>query len=219
MLNRSHITLLLVLAAAVWGGALWVLGLPITWEYSKPFALTVAVLSAACFAFDKWLWKWPIFKGWLVERPNLQGTWRATLKSNWTKPDTQKKQPPIEAVMTIRQTYSLLSARLFTKESSSLLVAHKIQRQNDGVFQLFATYENTPDISLRGERSEIHYGALVLEVRGDPPTSLIGHFWTDRRTRGSMELASRIREVVDGYQEGIKKLKAAPGNGHLGGQT
>ncbi len=207
MLKRSHITVLLVLAAATWGTALWLLGLPLTWEYSKPFALTVAVLSAACFAFDKWLWRWPIFKGWLVEQPNLQGTWKATLESNWAESGTQKKPALIEGIMTIRQTFSLLSARLFTHESSSFLVAHKIERQNDGVFQLFATYQNTPDISLRGKRSEIHYGALVLEIRGDPPTSLIGHYWTDRGTRGSLELSDRVSSLLWSYREGIEKFK------------
>lgn len=207
MLNRSHITLLILIAAAIWGLVLWLLDIPITWQHTKPFAVTVTVLSMVCIAFDKWLWKFRVFKGWLVEKPNLQGTWKVILRSNWIDEKTKRQVPPVECVMTIRQTYSLFSARLFTKESSSYLVAHKIERQNDGVFQLFGTYQNTPDIALRGERSEIHYGALVLEVRGDPPHSLIGHYWTDRGTRGSMELSNRIDEILNSYAEGAKKLK------------
>ncbi len=113
---------------------------------------------------------------------------------------------PVQCIMTIRQTYSRFSARLFTKESSSYLVAHKIEPQNDGVFQLFGTYQNTPDITLRGERSEIHYGALVLEVRGDPPKSLVGHYWTDRGTKGSLELTDRIPPILTSYQEGVERF-------------
>lgn len=206
MLNRTHIITLVLLAVVAWGVSLWIMGLPITWEYSKPFTFTVSVLSLASLAFEKWLWKWRLFKGWFVNCPNLQGSWKVLLKSDWVNPETKEKVAPIECLMTIRQTYSKFSARLFTRESSSYLVAHKLEQQNDGVFQLFGTYQNTPDITLRGKRSEIHYGALVLEVRGDPPTSLAGHYWTDRGTKGSLELIDRIDEILSGYQEGVERL-------------
>ena len=206
MLGRTHITLLLALAVVTWAIALWILGLPLTWEDSKPFTLTVSVLTGSAYAFDRWLWKWPVFKGWLVNRPDLQGTWKVLLKSSWTDPETKAQVAPIDCMMTIRQTYSRFSARMFTRESSSFLVAHKIEQQNDGIFQLFGTYQNTPDIALRGKRSEIHYGALLLEIQGDPPKSLAGHYWTDRGTKGSLELRDRIPEVLTNYQEGISRL-------------
>jgi hypothetical protein len=206
MPTRTHITALLLLAVAVWAATLWQLGLPFTWQYSKPFTITITALSAACFVFDRWLWKWPIFKGWFVSQPNLQGTWKVLLKSDWINPETKQQVAPIECIMTIRQTYSRFSARLFTRESSSYLAAYKIEQQNDGVFQLFGTYQNTPDIMLRGKRSEIHYGALVLEVRGEPPKSLVGHYWTDRDTKGSLELSDRIPQILNGYQDGIKQF-------------
>src|ERR1043165_7726517 len=206
MLTRNHLTALLLLALVVWGTALWLMGLPITWEYSKPFAITVTVLSVACIVFDKWLWKLPIFKGWFVNCPNLQGTWKVVLKSDWINPETKEQVPPIECIITIRQTYSKFSARLFTRESSSYLVAHKLEQQNDGVFQLFGTYQNTPDITLRGKRSEIHYGALVLEVRGEPPKSMVGHYWTDRGTKGSLKLTDKIADVLASYAEGASRF-------------
>jgi SMODS-associating 2TM, beta-strand rich effector domain len=206
MLTRTHITIFLSLAVATWAIALLVLRLPVTWEDSKPFALTATTLSVTCVIFDKWIWKWPIFKGWLVNQPDLHGTWKVLLKSDWVNPETKQQVAPIECIMTIRQTYSRFSARLFTRESSSYLVAHKIEQHNDGVFQLFGTYQNTPDIMLRGKRSEIHNGALVLEVRGDPPKSLVGHYWTDRGTRGSLELTDRIPKILSGYQEGISRF-------------
>jgi hypothetical protein len=207
MLTRTHITVLLLVAVATWAIVLWILGLPFTWEYSKPFAITASFLSAVCFVFDKWAWKWSLFKYWLVNQPNLHGTWKVLLKSDWVNPETKEQVAPIECIMTIRQNYSRFSARLFTRESSSYLVAHKIELQNDGVFQLFGTYQNTPDISLRGKRSEIHYGALVLEVRGDPPKSLVGHYWTDRGTKGSLELTDRVPALLTSYNEGIKRFE------------
>jgi len=204
MLTRVHITTLLLLAVIVWAVSLWLSGLPITWADAKPFTITVSALSAMVLIFDRWLWKWRFLRGWFAVCPNLQGSWQVLLKSDWIDPTTKTQIAPIYCVMTIRQTYSQLSGRLFTKESSSYLIAHKIEKQNDGVFQLFATYQNTPDISIRGKRSEIHYGAFVLEVRGDPPTSMVGHYWTDRGTKGSMELTDRIDELLNSHQDGAK---------------
>jgi hypothetical protein len=204
MPSKNQLSVIVIVAAIVWACSLLLLGLPINWQYTKPFATTMTVLTALMFVFDKWIWKWPIFNKWLVNRPNLHGTWKVLLQSNWIDPATGKTITPIECIMTIRQTYSQLSARLFTRESSSYLVAHKIERHNDGVFQLFGTYQNTPDIILRGDRSEIHYGALVLEVRGEPPKSLVGHYWTDRGTKGSLELSDRKSKIFEGYSEAEK---------------
>jgi hypothetical protein len=199
MLTRAHVTIIVGLAAAVWGATLLSQGLPLTWQYIKPFAVTVSVVSAACVIFERWAWRWIIFKGWLVDVPHLQGTWSASLVSSWVDPKTGERLAPISAVMVIRQSFSTFSARLFTRESSSFFVAHKIVRQNDGVFQLFGVYQNTPDIALRGDRSEIHFGALMLEVRGDPALKLEGHYWTDRATKGSLTLSDRKSALATGY--------------------
>lgn len=206
MLTKTHITSLLLLAVVTWAITLWVSGLPLTWEYSKPFSITASVLSFAAILFDKWLWRWRIFKGWFVNCPDLQGTWKVVLKSDWADPQTGEQRAPIVCVMTIRQTYSRFSARIFTNESSSYLIAHKLEQQNDGVFQLFGTYQNTPDIMLRGKKSEIHYGALVLEVRGEPATELVGHYWTDRGSKGSLELSNKISFIASGLKDGQKML-------------
>ncbi len=204
MLTRIHITCLLILIVAIWTTVLFVMGVPLTWDYVKPFAITVSGVSVACVVFDRWLWRSRLFKGWLVKRPDLQGTWRAVMQSSYTDPQTQKPIPPIECVAVIRQSFSAFSLRMFTKESSSFLTAHKLIPQNDGVFQLAGVYQNTPDVHLRGIRSEIHYGALLLEVRGDPAVELNGHYWTDRLTKGSLVLFDRRTTLLNGYEEAAK---------------
>lgn len=207
MLTRTHITTLLVLTVIVWGTTLLFLGLPLSWQYVAPFTLTVTTLTGACLAFERWCWRWPLFAGWLVKQPDIQGTWKARLVSNWIDPATNQQVLPIDCVMAVRQTFSSLSARLFTRESNSFLVAHNLVCQNDGVFQLLGVYQNTPQIALRGQRSEMHYGALLLEVRGDPPTALVGHYWTDRGTKGAIELKDRIPELLGGYEEGVRRFR------------
>jgi predicted pore-forming effector associated with SMODS systems len=207
MLTRTHITTLLVLAVVVWGTTLLLLGLPVTWQYIAPFTLTVTVLTGACLVFDRWCWRWSLFRGWFVKQPDIQGTWKARLVSNWIDPETSQQIPPIDCIMVVRQTFSSLSARLFTGESSSFLIAHNLVCQNDGVFQLLGVYQNTPQIGLRGQRSDMHYGALLLEVRGDPPAALVGHYWTDRGTKGAIELTDRTPDLLSGYEEGARKFR------------
>jgi hypothetical protein len=161
----------------------------------------VSVLTFACFAFDRWLWHLTVFKHWLVNRPYVAGTWKAQLVSNWKDPVTGQQIPPITCIMVIRQTFSTLSVRLFTPESSSASVAYNIERQEDGLFRLFVLYQNIPRVNLRGERSEIHYGAFMLEVQGDPPVGLVGHYWTDRETKGSLELTDPTPKLFNGYND------------------
>ena len=91
--------------------------------------------------------------------------------------------------------------RLMTAESSSWLIAHKIVEANDGVFLVVGVYTNTPKLELRGGRSEIHYGALLLQVLGEPPTSLEGHYWTDRNSRGAMRLSNKKAQIFLTYAE------------------
>ncbi len=201
MLTRIHLSVLLVLAVIVWGGSLRVLGIPISWEYFKPYTITLTILTAGVVLFDRWLWKWFIFRGWFVNQPNLKGTWQVKLVSNYRDPATDEPIDPIDAVMVVRQTFSELSMRLLTRESSSKLVASNLIANSDGTFDIVGVYQNEPQILLRGARSEIHFGALKLELHEERAESLKGHYWTDRETKGSITLSNRKKELVSSYAE------------------
>lgn len=199
MLTRLHVSLIIALAVFIWAASLLTVGIPITWHHAAPFTVTVTVLTGACIVFDRWLWKWRIFRGWLVKQPNLQGSWKARLISNWVDPATGQQIAPIECVMVIRQRFSALNARLYTRESSSTLLAYAFCCDDDGIFELIGTYRNTPRVDLRGQRSEIHYGSLLLQVRSDPTNRLDGHYWTDRGTKGSLQLSHRADVLFTDY--------------------
>ena len=200
MLTRWQISAILVLAAAVWGITLLILGVPLTWIHITPYSITLIALTVILFCFERWIWRWPIFKNWLVKRPLIQGTWKVEIHSSYF--DDNGKSSPIQGIVIFRQTLSTLSMRLFTKESSSVLVAHKFQQQEDGLFQLIGTYQNIPEVQLRGNRSEIHNGTILLNVEGDPPTALKGHYWTDRKTKGSFLLSDCKEKIANNYKEG-----------------
>ncbi len=185
MLSRLHLSTVLFIAAALWSAALLFEGVAIKAEWFHPFSVVASILVLIFAAFDLWLWRFSWLRGWFVKRPYIRGTWQATLESQWTDPETGKTPPAIEAYIAIRQTYSMLSMRLMTKESASELLGAAMVRAPDGTFRIAGVYRNEPRLAVR-ERSPMHYGAVLLEVEGNPAARLAGHYWTDRDSRGEI---------------------------------
>lgn len=201
MLSRLHISSFIGLTIAAWLLALWAQGMPVlSLDFLRPFSLVVGIVGLVVGVFVKWAWAWPLFRGWYVKRPDIRGTWEVTLASNWINPETGKGIPPITGYISVRQTLIGLSLRLMTKESRSRLVAHSVELEDDGIYRISAIYRNEPRVELQGDRSEIHYGSLLLEVYGMPPESMEGHYWTDRGTRGTMKISGRRKQVKDTFE-------------------
>ena len=166
-------------------------------EFVKPFSAVVFLITIFVTLFNKCMWSWKIFKGWYVRRPDLRGTWKVELKSNWVNPESGEVIAPIYGYAVIRQSLTFLSVRLMTKESRSILVAYSIkQQEGDDLFKLVGVYRNEPKIELQGVRSEIHHGSFALDIHGSPVYSLEGHYWTDRATKGGMKLSNRKKEII-----------------------
>lgn len=201
MLSRIHISSFIGLTIVVWLVALWVQGMPVlSVAFLKPFGIVVGAISIVVGVFNKYAWAWPVFRGWYVKRPDIRGTWEVELKSSWVNPETGQGIAPIIAYAAVRQTLLSLSLRLMTRESRSILIAHSIEQEQDGVFRLAGIYRNEPKIELQGVRSQIHHGAFTIEIHGKPVDSLDGHYWTDRETRGGMRLRRRISKVHETYE-------------------
>ena len=200
MLSRLHLSAILVLAAALWGGLLVVEGVSVNGAWLRPFSTVVGVLLLLLAAFDLWAWRLRVLNGWFVPRPDLRGTWRVELQSDWKNPATDSGVGPIVAFLVVRQTFSTLSVRMLTAESASELVAAEINKASDGTYRLAAVYRNEPNLSVR-DRSPIHYGAIVLDVQGDPVKGLAGYYWTDRNSRGELRTLARHVSTAGSFQE------------------
>jgi len=200
MLSRTHIVSFVGLTIGAWLLALWVQGTPVlSLDFLRPFSIVVGVVGGVVTIFSKWAWAWRAFQGWFVNRPDIRGTWEVELQSNWENPETNEGIPPILAYAAIRQSLTTLSIRLMTSESKSFLIAHSIELEIDGIFRIAGIYRNEPNIELQGDRSEIHHGSMLLEVYGAPPSSLEGHYWTDRNTRGVMKFTKRNENQFDTF--------------------
>lgn len=200
MLTRSQISAFLGLSVVYWIGLLAWRGVPLSWEMLAPFGSVVGAVSLTIFVFDVWAWKWIIFRGWLIKRPNLHGTWKTELQSDWINPETNEGIPTIHCFMVIRQTASKLSIRLVTEESRSQTVSAGVEACSDGTFEVSCTYRNKPRSAFR-YRSEVHYGAMLLLAESANPLRIEGEYWTDRKTSGSVTLMDRKPKTPVTFEE------------------
>lgn len=200
MLTRTQISAFLALSVAFWIALLAYGGTPLSWAMLAPFSSVVGAVSAIMLLFDVWAWKLLIFRGWLIKRPVLHGTWKTELQSDWINPETGEAVPAIDCFIIIRQTASKLSIKLVTRESRSETVSAGIECCPDGTFEISCTYRNKPK-SMYRYRSEVHYGAMLLAAENATPQRLEGEYWTDRKTMGSIVMTDRKTKTPLSFDE------------------
>jgi predicted pore-forming effector associated with SMODS systems len=199
MTTERYIKAIIYLTATVFTVILYVHHEALKSAWLQYLSTAIVVVLYAVMAFDLWLWKLPLLHSWFVKRPVVAGTWKVEIRSNWVDPATGASLGPVEGYAVIRQTLSTLSLRLLTAESSSELVGTEIVCASDGLYCISGVYRNEPRFGVR-ERSPIHYGAVWLRIIDEPSQKLLGHYWTDRKTGGEMELTSRQHKIVQTFE-------------------
>ena len=125
--------------------------------------------------FDLWIWKWKYFSK-IHGIPVLAQTYDGEISSSYDDSKTYK------GVLTIKQTFSKISVKYKSDESSSFSVIATIIDNYD-VNQLIYTYQNNPKANIQ-ERSPIHHGTAILNI--DNVTKIEGNYFTERGTVGYM---------------------------------
>jgi hypothetical protein len=172
----------------IWAGALLVSGvtLEISWEAIKRLPDVVTIYVVLSLIFINWAWRLPIFKGWLVLLPDLQGTWKGTLESTWVDPNTNRKIPLKDVTLVIKQTFLTISCEMYTDESYSFSNTAQINQDDESrIFWLSYNYTNRSKANVR-DRSAIHDGAAILKVITGLDRVLEGEYWTSRKTTGDI---------------------------------
>lgn len=165
----------------------------------RRFPLAVTIYALAHFLFAKWLWRLPILQGWLIKLPDLQGTWRGELKSDWKDPATGQGVAPKSVLLVIRQTYTSISCTLLTEESSSYSIAAEITPLGgDGELYLCYSYTNKTKAMVK-DRSPDHDGATILKIIRIPDRKLEGYYWTARKTRGDMVFSFESKDLSETF--------------------
>jgi hypothetical protein len=196
--SRVFIQAIVLVVAGVYLVAFLARGLPTT-ELFAPIGAASSVVGLLVLAFDHFLWRLPRVGRKLSKRPDMRGTWRGRLASNWVNPETgQRIDPDPQVYLVVRQTFWSVTANLITRESKSCSTTATIEDDGCGQYQFVAQYRNTPRASVR-ERSEVHHGSFKLDVGGEPVDRLEGYYWTDRKTMGELEFDRRSSKAVDSF--------------------
>ena len=208
--TRLQISVFLGVAAVTWAAVLLLQGVQLRFAHLAPFGTVVGVLVLAALALEHVLWRQPWLHGWFVQRPNLRGTWKVMLQSDWINPATGTTIPPITCYMGVEQTLSSLQMHLITPESESWFVAHSIRpSHSESGYQIVGVYTNKPDVHLRSATSNMHMGAIVIDTHGNSkatPSILTAEYWTDRKTTGRMTFTDRSATVFTRFEDAKRRL-------------
>lgn len=153
-------------------------------------AIPVATVFAAVYwCFDRYFWRWRPFRRMFLV-PDLNGEWNVTGLTLWR--DGQSLSDPWSGSVVIVQSWSKVSIRLSTPNSSSHSVAASLSHEPGAGYRLLYQFENDPAASHAELRP--HSGTtdlLFLEAC----TSAKGHYFTDqnRRTVGEIRVERSSR--------------------------
>jgi hypothetical protein len=175
-------------------------------DWLAPIGPAVAAAGTLLWAFDRYVWRWPGVRR-LVGKPILDGTWHGELASRRVDPKTGERVPPTYNVfLVVRQRYWKVTARFFTKESSSESLTAELKRADDGVCQLVYVYRNTPRPGVR-DHFPIHSGTVVLNAPKDQDDGLEGEYFTGRATTGELCFTQHFKRHIESYSAGLKLLQ------------
>lgn len=202
-LSRIGISVALAIAILLWGAYLLLIeGRQPCLSDLAPFTFVITGLLLIGAWFENHLWRIGAIAD-LVKRPDLRGTWEGELVSLYKEPTTDERVPPKKCYLAVQQRYSQLQMRQLTDESESWLISDDIRESGKGHgYQIVGVYTNKPGAEVR-DRSEIHYGALLLDTHGTArkPTSLTGEYWTDRETKGALTFSRKVDRVHSRFDE------------------
>jgi hypothetical protein len=208
--SRLQISIILAIAALAWYVVLLMQGTKVTWDHLAPFSTVVGVLVVLSLMVENYLWKKSWLQKWFVSMPDISGTWKVVIQSDWVNPETKETVPPINCFMGVKQSMSKLQMHLMTPESESWFIAYSITDAQSGRgYQIAAVYTNKPSVNLRNDRSSMHLGALVIETHGENemfPDNIDGEYWTDRKTTGTIVLSGRNKKLFTRFDDAQKNI-------------
>lgn len=171
-------------------------------NYLKPIPAVVTFDTIVIFIFSKWVWKYKLFYSWLVPFPNLNGTWKGNIETNWINEKTGKKPAYIPVILTIKQSFTNISCVMRTGEmnSYSFISGFVIDKENQ-ILKLVYSYDSIPKQTVKN-RSPQHFGTMYFDIinnRGNKELS--GDYWTGNETTGRIELEFWKKEHLEKYPE------------------
>lgn len=149
---------------------------------------SVTVVSFIGFIFCRYLWKFKIFRKWLVLIPDLNGEWEGVINSDYLQPITFKECKDKPTTLIIKQSLFKVSCVMKTDEMKSYSMNEGfIINEENQKYQLIYSYQSDPN--LPPFISPMHYGTALYELENQYDVEeMKGKYWTDRKTTGTIFL-------------------------------
>ena len=185
---KPMMTVIVAVTSVITLAAYRVLGV-IDWEgvWVGATKITVVAFFVSVFweQFRKRCWRWPWLRGWLVDCPDIAGTWKGHAVSNF---DDSK---PIPVTVTIKQTFTSVNVSFRTDGQTSVsnsITASLVSDEEAGRCRLIYTYANEPNPMQNV--LDMHFGTAILEIEECPAHRMRGTYMTARhpQTKGTIEL-------------------------------
>lgn len=175
-------------AGLVYSLLLYLSGVELDSWTKRLLAFLPALGAGLLTLWDVWLWHLPGVKN-LVRRPRLDGLWQVTLiPTDDSHIPEGGNRGPIAAFLVINQSYWSIHLRQYTAESASRSRAFFWEQLNGADTERLAfIYENDPKQSQQ-HRSMKHLGSCILDSTNRRPRTMSGVYFTDRYTKGDMEI-------------------------------
>lgn len=171
----------------LWSLAVAFNGLHLSTPTSRLLGFIPLALVLAFTAYDKYLWH---LRPQLIfaKRPDIQGTWIGSFSAEWLGDNENINHTDGPAVLVIKQTFTQTSIVLIAEKSKSYSFLSHIRQHDSGVFSVNYEYSNTPLLKFRGQLP-VHSGSATLEVSSIRPRMITGEYWTNRMSRGTLEMS------------------------------
>lgn len=188
MLGRLEVTITVVIGISLWLGLCYLGNIqPMELKESVKLVTTSGVIVYfGRLGYFKWFWKLKPFY-FAHKTPILAGEWKGKLISDYRQEETGK---PIEKeikVIISQPNISEVYIKQISDESFSKSYADSIEVDEHNDVLLTYSYLNEPNADVR-DRSEISFGSVRLTMDSKDSNELKGNYWTDRKTRGRIEL-------------------------------
>jgi len=197
--RRVLVQVVSAVVVLVFAIGIWSTGGPLKPGWLRFFSAAVLVATAVLGIWDLWLWGLSLIQRIPRVPRNIRGTWKGTLTSFWTDPETRKRPEPKTVFLVVRQSASHLTVVLLTDESSSRSSLASLSDDGTSV-TLAYMYLNRPDSRVE-HRSRMHNGSVFLEITGRPATRIRGRYWTDRDSRGELDFDQSRSRIVDDFRD------------------
>lgn len=169
-------------------------------------SLIVAAVSLVFLGFARHAWRWPLLNGLVVKHPDLTGTWRYEINSEYVDPltaSTVKKT----AFAVVKQTLTSTTVLVWTDNARSESIGATIEIDRDDLFTLAVPFI----CKVRSEHDEpIHYGCALFEKVRRGAKEIEGRYWTERATKGTVRLSDRRPEEIGSYARGLELFGLTP---------